>query len=221
MRRQKRIEKKLDQISEKIRTNFNSKDAAREKCLKSCREIIRLSSNSIRATHRREMDEAARLLQSAFSLVNELQREFKTSQAQVLQANFVHDAYKEYAEASITFNIIFKDEIPDPDKLAVTYASYLNGLAESVGELRRFLLDGLRQGDYKESERLLNIMDQIYTLLVTIDFPDAITYGLRRNTDNVRGILEKTRGDLTLINQNNILQQRIDRLGKILRNYTE
>jgi translin len=90
-----------------------------------------------------------------------------------------------------------------------------------VGELRRFLLDSLRHGDYKDSEGLLNIMDQIYNILVTIDFPDAITYGLRRNTDNVRGILEKTRGDLTLIQQNDILQQRIDRLNKKLRNSTE
>jgi translin len=137
------------------------------------------------------------------------------------QSNYFHDAYKEYAEASITFDIVFNNDIPDPDKLRVTYSAYLNGLAESVGEIRRFLLDGLRQGDYVRSESLLDIMDQIYTLLITIDFPDAITFGLRRNTDNVRGILEKTRGDLTLIKQNATLQQRIDRLNRKLSNSTE
>jgi translin len=213
--------KKLDRLSEKIRRDFSLKDSAREKCLKASREIIRYSSNSIRATHRREKGDACKLLMAASSLIIELQNDFKIKYRELLQANYVHDAYKEFAEASITFDIIFNHDIPYPDELNVTYASYLNGLAESVGELRRFLLDSLRHDNYQDSERLLNIMDQIYNVLVTIDFPDAITYGLRRNTDNVRGILEKTRGDLTLIQQNDILRQRIDRLNKKLRNSTE
>ncbi len=117
-------------------------------------------------------------------------------------------AFKEYAEASITYNIIFNREIPDPDELGVAYPAYLNGLAESVGELRRYVLDGLRTGQYDAAEDLLDKMDQIYSMLVTMDFPDAITFGLRRNTDNVRGIVEKTRGDLTLVMHNNLLQQK-------------
>jgi translin len=217
----KRIEIKLDKIAEKIRVDFSKRDAIREKSLKSCRELIRLSSNSIRAAHRREQSEAGRILESASDLIRELHDELKSSHAEMPQSNYFHDAYKEYAEASITFDIVFNNDIPDPDKLRVTYSAYLNGLAESVGEIRRFLLDGLRQGDYVRSESLLDIMDQIYTLLITIDFPDAITFGLRRNTDNVRGILEKTRGDLTLIKQNATLQQRIDRLNRKLSNSTE
>ena len=96
-------------------------------------------------------------------------------------------AFKEYAEASITYNIIFNKEIPDPDELGVAYPAYLNGLAESVGELRRYVLDGLRTDKFDAAEDLLAIMDHIYSVLVTMDFPDAITYGLRRNTDSVQG----------------------------------
>ena len=90
------------------------------------------------------------------------------------------------------------------------YATYLNGLAEVTGELRRRCLDILRQGYSQEAERLLACMDDIYNLLVTIDYPDAITHGLRRQTDLVRGIVERTRGDLTLSLREERLKQALD-----------
>jgi len=108
--------------------------------------------------------------------------------------------------------------MPNPDKLKVAYPAFLNGLAESVGELRRYLLDELRQNDFSDAEDLLYNMDHIYSILVTMDFPDAITYGLRRNTDNVRGIVEKTRGDLTTFIHNRNLQQKINGLAEKLGN---
>ena len=212
---------KLDRIADRIRSRLAAKDAAREICLKNCREIIRLSSTSIRATHRHDKETALKLVNSAKSLVEQLQTDFKGKHNDLLSANYVHDSFKEYAEASITYNIIFNREIPDPDELGVAYPAYLNGLAESVGELRRYVLDGLRTGQYDAAEYLLEKMDHIYSVLVTMDFPDAITFGLRRNTDSVRGIVEKTRGDLTLVIHNNLLQQKISLLSEKLGNSTE
>ena len=214
MRRKEKSSKKLEKISDRIRKYLTDKDAAREQCLKSCREIIRLSSNAIRATHRREDSETQNLINTAALLIKELQEKLKPDHPDLLSANYVHDAYKEFAEASITSSIIFKGNLPDPEQLGITYPAYLNGLAESVGELRRYLLDSLRFNEFSQAEELLNIMDNIYSILVTMDFPDGITYGLRRNTDVVRGIVEKTRGELTLIIQNNLLQLKIDSLNQ-------
>lgn len=213
--------RKLDKIADRIRKRLAEKDSARELCLKSCREIIRLSSTAIRAVHRCEQSQASKLIDTASELVGQIKSEFKVRNSELLYANYVHDAFKEYAEASVTYGIIFKGTMPDPDDLGVAYPAYLNGLAESVGELRRYILDGLRTGDTSPAENLLGVMDQIYSLLVTMDFPDAVTYGLRRNTDNVRGIVEKTRGDLTMVIQNNLLMQQISILGKKLGNSAE
>jgi translin len=208
----KSISNELENISDKIRYSLGEKDSAREKCLKNCREIIRLSSTSIRATHRREKEHAAQLISEAAALVLKTQNDLIKKHPDLLNANYVHDSFKEYAEASITFAIIFERSIPDPDKLRIAYPAYLNGLAEAVGELRRYVLDSLRSSEFPLAEELLAIMDHIYTILVTMDFPDAITYGLRRNTDNVRGIIEKTRGDLTLLIHNDLLQKKISLL---------
>ena len=217
----KKSSTKLDKIADRIRSRLAEKDAAREICLKSCREIIRLSSTSIRATHRGDKETALKLINSAASLVEQIQTDSKRKHNDLLSANYVHDSFKEYAEASITYSIIFNREIPDPDELTVAYPAYLNGLAESVGELRRYVLDGLRTCKFDAAEDLLEIMDHIYSVLVTMDFPDAITYGLRRNTDSVRGIVEKTRGELTLVIHNNLLQEKISVLSSKLSNSTD
>ena len=130
-------------------------------------------------------------------------------------SGFFRDAQKEYAEASITMALVTGEQIPDPDELGVDPAAYLNGLGEAVGELRRYLLDTMRQGDLSRGEEVLSAMDDIYNVLVTMDFPDAITGGLRRTTDMVRGVLEKTRSDLTLAMQQKSLE---NRLGKFEEN---
>lgn len=213
----KDISEELEAISEKIRVALDEKDGAREKCLKDCREIIRLSSTSIRAIHRREKEKAAELISAAERLVRKTQKDLSKLHPDLLSANYIHDSFKEYAEASITFAVIFERSIPDPDRLRVAYPAYLNGLAESVGEMRRFVLDSLRSHEFSVAEELLAIMDHIYTVLVTMDFPDAITCGLRRNTDSVRGIIEKTRGDLTLLISNDLLQKKISLLERKIR----
>ncbi len=177
--------------------------------LRLCREIIRYSANAIRAIHRQQQTEAEQLLGSAYALLQELNNDIPYNHNDLLYTGFVHDAQKEFAEASITMAIVNARSCPDPEALEVSYSAYLNGLGEAVGELRRYLLDSLRRGyDLSRCEEILSTMDDIYSMLVTMDFPDAITHGLRRTTDSVRGILEKTRGDLTLaIKQNELVEK--------------
>ena len=194
-----RTSNNIESIAERITRDFSVKDSVRENTLRRCREIIRYSAQSIRAIHRQEQSSAEELLNNASRVLTEMHDEIINNHNDLLHAGFIHDAQKEFAEASITISIITSRPFPDPESLHVSYAAYLNGMGEAVGELRRYLLDSLRRNDFSRCEEFLSTMDEIYSFLVTVDFPDAITHGLRRTTDSVRGILEKTRGDLTLI----------------------
>jgi len=187
----------LTSIAEQIRLSFSAKDAVREKALPLCRDVIRYCSQAIRAIHRQEFNPAKEMLGSARKLLDELEQ-IITSCSELGSVGAVRDAQKEFAEGSITLALVIGKSFPSPDELGVDAAAYLNGLGEAVGELRRYLLDSMRQGDLSRGEELLSAMDDIYSVLVTMDFPDAITGGLRRTTDMVRGVLEKTRSDLTL-----------------------
>ena len=128
---------------------------------------------------------------------------------EVYYAGFLEDAQKEYVEASATLAFVAELPVPSAPELRVTYPAYLNGLAEAIGEMRRYVLDALRRDDVSRCESLLETMDEVYTLLVTMDFPDAVTRGLRRNTDGMRGVLERTRGDLTTALRQRRLEERL------------
>jgi len=198
----------LTSIGDRIRISFSVKDAAREKVLPLCREVIRYCSQAIRATHRQEFDQAKKLLGSAHNLLNEMEQIIMEC-SDLAHAGFIRDAQKEFAEGSITLALVTGKPFPDPVGLGVDAAAYLNGLGEAAGELRRYLLDSMRRGDLSRGEELLAAMDDIYSVLVTMDFPDAITMGLRRTTDMVRGVLEKTRSDLTLVIQQKELENKL------------
>ena len=203
-----RLTDNLDSIAECIRESFSAKDAARERVLPLCRESIRHCSNAIRAVHRQEFDRAKALLQSAHNLLDEAVQAVTTDN-ELGRAGFLRDAQKEFAEGSITLALVTGKRAPDPDELGVDSVAYLHGLGEAVGELRRYLLDSMRKGDLSRGEEFLSAMDDIYNILVTIDFPDAITGGLRRTTDMVRGVLERTRSDLTLAISQKELEKKI------------
>ena len=205
---------KLDSIADKIRADFIAKDTVREKALPLCREAIRCCSRAIRAIHRQEFDSAEDKLGKARQLIGEAQNSIATC-SELKNSGFLWNAQKEFAEGSITLALITQKNLPSPDELGIDYAPYLNGLGEAVGELRRYILDSLRKGDLSRGEELLQAMDNIYDVLVTMDFPDAITGGLRHTTDMVRGVLERTRSDLTLAIQQKSLE---DKLGKFKNN---
>jgi len=187
----------LEPIADRIRDELTAKDAAREKVLPRCRDAIRHCSQAIRAVHRQEFDKAEELLKGARNLLGEAENAC-SAYNELGYAGFVRDAQKEFAEGSITLALVTGKPLPTPEGLGVDVVAYLKGMGEAVGELRRYLLDSLRKGDLSNGEELLAAMDDIYNTLVTMDFPDAITGGLRHTTDMVRGVLERTRSDLTL-----------------------
>jgi translin len=202
------VRDQLDPIMEGVRAVLLDKNRAREHALPLCREALRHSANAIRAVHRDDFDQAEDLIGRARDLLagaGEGLRDHKD----IYHAGFVHDAQKEYVEACATLALIAGRPLPTPEELVVELSAYLNGLGEAVGELRRHLLDRLRAGDVEHCEGILAAMDDIYGVLVTIDYPEAMTGGLRRTTDAVRGILERTRGDLTVSVRQRELEQRL------------
>ncbi|MGB2815246.1 MAG: haloacid dehalogenase [Dehalococcoidales bacterium] len=205
------ISDNLEDIAERIRRDFTELDAAREKVLPGCREVIRNCSQAIRAVHRQEFERAVELLKTARRLLSETEQTVADYNA-LSNTGFFRDAQKEYAEGSILLSVVNGKPMPSPEELGIDNAAYLNGLGEAVGELRRYLLDSMRRDDVSRGEELLRVMDDAYSILVTIDFPDAITGGLRRTTDMVRGVLERTRSDLTLIMRQKDLENRLEQI---------
>ncbi len=188
----------LERVCGEIRNDLEQRNAARDAAIAQSRQLIRHCSASIRAIHRRDWESAEDKLQLAQTGAAELKATV-AGYPDLYHTGYTQDAMKEVAEAFITRAIIRGEALPKPSELGVESATYLKGLGEAATELRRFILDIMRRRESHsdEAERLLDAMDAIYDQLVTFDFPDALTHGLRRQTDVVRGVLERTRGDLT------------------------
>ena len=187
----------LDAIGSELRASLDAKNAAREQALPLCRRATRLSANAIRAVHRADEAEAMRLAAEARACLDEADAAL-AGHPDVRYAGFFHDAAKEYAEARLTHALVAGQALPSAGEIGVEPPAYLNGMGEAVGEMRRHLLDLMRRGDLERSEEILGQMDEIYFLLISMDYPDAVTAGLRRTADAIRGIIERTRGDLTV-----------------------
>lgn len=196
----------LAEAVEGVRVGLSRANDAREIALPACRRAIRASGSSIRAVHRREPDRARELRLEAVEALREAQVALGPHPA-VAHAGFLHDAEREVAEAHLTAALVAGEHLPGPEELGVDGAPWLKALAEAASELRRYALDRLREGDLEQGEALLGAMDDAYDVLVTVDFPDAITEGLRRTLDALRSVLERTRGDVTAT----VVQARLQR----------
>ena len=198
----------LKALAEEAQQAFQAKHRAREQALALSREVIRLSANAIRAVHRQEYDQTEALLRQASERLDAM-REFLRDHQDLYYMGFVQDAQKEYAEAHLTLAFVAGRPMPLPRDLQVEMVPYLNGLGEAVQELRRFILDALRRDEVERCEAALETMDAGYSVLVTMDYPEGVTGGLRRTTDMVRGVLERTRGDLTMAVRQQALERRL------------
>jgi translin len=201
----------MEEIADKIHHFFEVCTGERDQALAQARTLTRHCANAIRAVHREENSLAREHLDEARQLVQAL-RDNLANLPELFYAGYTQDALKEFAEAALVYALINEHEIPSPEDLLLEPATYLQGLAEAVGELRRRILDMLLKGNPQEAERLLGEMDDIYAILVTMDYPDAITGGLRRLTDVARGIIERTRGDFTLSLRQECLEESIREL---------
>lgn len=187
----------IGRIADEARAYLDMAHEAREAALQACRKATRSAANSIRATHRGDWEEAESLLaQARASLKEAVERSDRIPQ--VRYAGFISDAEKEHAEASLTLSLIRDGHLPTPAEVGVGVIEYLGGVAETVGELRRHLLDSLRRGDIARGEEVLQVMDDLYQLLTVMDYPDSLTRGLRSRTDAVRAAIERSRSELTI-----------------------
>ena len=198
---------RLSEIAAKAIEELSAKHRVREGAIQASREVIRSSANAIRAVHRNELEQAKELVSAAGTQVSETAAALR-EHPDLYYTGYTQDAQKEYAEASCVYAFIAGTDLPRPEDIGVETAPYLNGLAEAASELRRYILDSLRRDDDSRSEELMVQMDEAYNLMLVIDFPDALTNGLRRTTDQLRGVLERTRGDLTMA----VRQRRLERL---------
>jgi translin len=203
----------FEEIIERIHISLEDRTKVRDVALQQTRMLTRHCANAIRAVHRDDHQKTEDHLENAHALVIELNKN-KADYADLFYAGYTQDALKEYAEAMITRAIINQEPLPTPEELELEYATYLKGLAETAGELRRRCMDILRHNNIEEAERLLGIMDEIYAVLVTMDYPNAITGGLRRLTDIVRGVTERTRGDMTMSLRQERLEKRLQAFEK-------
>jgi len=186
----------LDGLAEAVQGDWRPRNAARDQVLNQSRELIRLCSQAIRAGHREEWEAAQAILAEADAMASQIRMALEPY-PDLFYAGYTQDAFKELVEAHLTLVLVANRELPSPADLDVPYAAYLNGLCEAASELRRRCLDCMRQGQMAEAERLLAIMDSVYEVLMSFDYPDALTGGLRHRVDQLRAVLERTRGDLT------------------------
>jgi translin len=190
----------IDAIVGGITRDLETKNQARDRALVESRQVVRHAATGIRALHRGEHEAANDSLSEGQQMVQATRQDL-SDHPDLYWAGYVQDAQKEIAEAFLVAAILQGRDVPGPDEIGVEQAPYLNGMAEAASEMRRYVLDIIRRGGHdemEEAERVLAIMDDVYTNLITVDFPDAITGGLRRTTDSLRGVLERTRGDLTI-----------------------
>lgn len=197
----------LDAIGQQLRTVLDAKNQAREKALPLCRSATRFSANAIRAVHRGDQEQTALLLAEARRCLDQALEALR-DQPDVHYAGFYHDAAKEYVEARLTEALVRGLPLPSADDLGAEAPAYLNGMGEAVGEMRRHLLDLMRAGQLERCEAVLATMDEIHHLLMSMDYPEAVTAGLRRTSDAIRAIIERTRGDLTTT----LIQSKLHRL---------
>jgi translin len=202
------MENHLESLSDRIRESFERQNAIRDQALAQSRDLTRHAARAIRAIHRDDTDLAQEYLSKANQLAADL-REGLQEEPDLYFSGYTQDALKEFCEAHLTVATVLNQDWPSPEELRVEYATYLNGMSEVVGELRRRIMDIMRAGHSPEVERLLDVMDDIYALLVTMDYPDALTYGLRRRTDIARSIIERTQADVTISYRQQLLEKRI------------
>lgn len=191
------IEQQWEESAAAVKPIFEGMHKARETALKTSREIIQTASKCIKHIHRRQFEEAEKLLAKARELSTGA-RAASADHPEILYAGYIQDAEKEVVEAAAVLAIVRGEDLPTHEQLNVSPVSYLNGMGEAASECRRFVLDEMRSGSLAQAERILELMEAVYEELIGFDYPDGLTGGLRRTCDALRAVIERTRSDLTM-----------------------
>ncbi len=203
------LESNLNNLSE----TFDKLNEIRETSLTISRAIVRDCSKSIRFIHRSDIKGAEEFIDSAKKKITELKK-LTENVSEISFAGYVLDAEREYVEAVLFYVYESKGYIEPFEKFNVHPSSYIQGIGDTIGEWRRKALDHLRNLELVKSESYLNIMEEGLGILNELDYPDALTGGLRRYADNARGIIERTRSDITNAFVNEALRNDISNIKK-------
>jgi len=206
--------KNLDNIVDKIEKSIDGKEQVREKALRSSRDIIINCRKAIQLIHQNKNKDAQKNINQASTKLGELYKITK-NYPELYHAGFVENAAQELVEASCFYNILQGKDLPDPDKLQTTYSSYLMGLCDLVGELRRTVLDSIRSGEQKNADEYLTMMEEIYDVIIRFDYPSGLV-PIKKKQDMVRGLIEKTRGELAVASCERRIEYRTDEFKGIL-----
>jgi translin len=206
---------RIDEFADAARDHLESIHSDREKAYTTSREVVQAASATIKAVHRGEFDAAREQVENTHELHDRMIAAVDASPV-IGYSGFVGDAAREYAEAALVLALIAENELPGPEEIGVDHADWLNGLGDAVGELRRHVLDLIRHDEVDDAEKYLQMMDEIHQTLMSFDYPQAVTKGLRTRTDQARGAVERTRGDLTNALRQSRLEKRMRQLEEAL-----
>ncbi|WP_457619607.1 hypothetical protein [Methanopyrus sp.] len=200
----------LRETIEDIRGELDALDEARDEAQVVLRDLHKLSSEAVYEVHRGNLEEARRRLDEAAELVSKL-HDLLGDFPELLRTGFAENHLQEYAEAEILYSIVKDLRAPSPEEINVSPRAYLLGLLDAVGELRRIVVDALREGDLDRAEEFLGIMEEIYSLTMTFDYPRSVVPNLKRKQDVARSLLEKTRSEVTIAGKTEELKRALER----------
>lgn len=204
-------EERIREIVDRADGRLRELDAAREKAVKLSRDVIRLSGWSITALHQGKVDEARKYLGECEATTKELMSTV-SPYPELSYSGMVYNAVSEYVEAKLFFSIVVEGRLPDFDELGVHPVPYLQGLADVVGELRRYALESLRHGNVDAAWSYLDVMETIYVALRGLDYPDAILPNFRHKIDVARSLIDGTKAMLVDIRSRDDLRRSLESL---------
>ena len=164
----------------------------REKLIKESRDVISLSSKTIVNIHTSNLKEAQKLNIEARNQLKNLRKIAGTDLVRYLMT-----PEQEFVESSVMLSLRAQKDIPSRASLGVLPASYVLGLLDSIGELKRSVYDSIRQGNLKTAEELFSTMESLYVLISSFAVYDNVVQGLRRKLDVARILIEDTRATIT------------------------
>jgi len=186
---------KLNEIVSNIEKELYLLDDVRERTIRVSRDILRISRIVIACIHQDKIDEAREKLRQLSKLVDDLMEMLKDYD-ELKFSGFVRNSLVEYVEAHLFYAVVTKSDIPSPEDLKVSPSTYILGLADSGGEIRRRIIALLNQGNIDEVKRMYDILKQIYHRISTIVIPDAIAPGLRSKCDMLRNSVERVGSEI-------------------------
>ncbi len=184
----KNVKTSLNTISK----NLSKTQDQREFLLKNTREVISICSKAIIEVHKNDIKSA----KSKISKVEKLLKKYRKKTTPEIQ-KYLITPEQEFVEAVSLISISEKKEIPSHKKLKVMEESYVLGLLDCIGELKRMIFDKIRNNNVKEATRIFDVMQDLYDNLYGFSMYDKVVKEARRKVDVARKLVDDARSVIT------------------------